>query len=208
MTGAGLERVGVFGGTFDPIHIGHLIAAEEARAVCGLSRVVFLPAASPPHKQGQPVTPAEHRLTMTELAIASHPRFSCSAIEMERAGPSYTVDTLAQLRALWGDAVDIVFIIGLDSLVDLPTWREPQRVVELARLAVVDREPFEVDMAALAAKVPAISERVTFIPIPLIAIAASDLRERVRTGRSIKYQVTEAVEGYIYAQGLYGANGR
>ncbi|MFN8499522.1 MAG: nicotinate-nucleotide adenylyltransferase [Anaerolineae bacterium] len=199
------ERVGVFGGTFDPIHIGHLIAAEEARVACGLSRVVFLPAASPPHKQGRPITPAAHRLTMTELAIASHPKFSCSAIEMEREGPSYTVDTLAQLRALWGDAVDIVFIVGLDSLVDLPKWREPQRIIQLARLAVVDREPFEVDMAALEAKVPGLSGRVAFVPIPLMAIAASDLRERVRTGRSIKYQAPEAVEGYIYAQGLYTA---
>ncbi|MFN8472473.1 MAG: nicotinate-nucleotide adenylyltransferase [Anaerolineae bacterium] len=201
----GTERVGVFGGTFDPIHIGHLIAAEEARIVCGLSRVVFMPAASPPHKQGRPITPAEHRLTMTELAIASHSRFSCSAMEMERAGPSYTVDTLAQLRARWGEAVDIVFIIGLDSLLALPTWREPQRIIEMARLAVVDREPFEVDMAALEAKVPGLAQRVDFIPIPLIAIAASELRERVRSGRSIKYQVPEAVEGYIYAQGLYAA---
>ncbi len=197
------ERIGVFGGTFDPIHMGHLIAAEEARVACSLSRVLFLPAASPPHKQGRRITPAEHRLTMTELAIASHAKFSCSAMEMERVGPSYTVDTLAQLRALWGEEVDIVFIVGLDSLRDLPTWREPRRIIELARLAVVDREPFEVDMAALEQQVPGVSQRVQFVPIPLIAISATDLRERVRTGRSIRYQVPDAVEGYIYAHALY-----
>ncbi len=197
------ERIGVFGGTFDPIHVGHLIAAEEARVACGLSHVVFLPAASPPHKQGRRVSAAAHRLTMTELAIASNGRFSCSAMEMERPGPSYTVDTLAQLRALWGDAVDIVFIVGLDSLRDLPTWREPGRIIELARLAVVDREPFAVDMAVLEQKVPGVTRRVEFVPIPIIAISASDLRERVRTGCSIRYQVPEAVEGYIYAQALY-----
>lgn len=196
-------KVGVMGGTFDPIHYGHLVAAEEVCHQLGLARVVFVPAGQPPHKQGQEITPALHRLAMVELAIASNPRFTVSRVDIDRPGPSYTVDTLRLLHEEWGSQVDIHFIMGLDSLADLLSWHQPERLIQLCRLTVVDRPRYEVDMEALEAALPGIKDRVEFLHIPGMNISSTDLQRRVREGWPIKYQVPPAVEAYIYEHGLY-----
>ena len=198
------QRVGVFGGTFDPIHYGHLVAAEEVRHVCRLNKVVFMPAGTPPHKMGQTVSLAEHRLIMVDIAVRSNPYFECSDIDIRREGPSYTVNLLEHLHQQWPDT-DLYFIMGRDSLANLPTWYQPHRLGALARLVVVDRPRYEVDLAQLEAAVPGLGDALQFVPIPGIAFASSDIQRRVRDSRPIKYQLPEAVEAYIYAQGLYTA---
>ena len=196
------QRVGVFGGTSDPIHYGHLVAAEEVRYQCHLDKVAFMPAGTPPHKLGQTISPAEHRLMMVDIAVRSNPYFECSDIDIRREGPSYTVHLLEHLRGEWPDT-DLYFIMGRDSLANLPTWYQPRRLGALARLVVVDRPRYEVDLAQLEAAVPGLGDALQFVPIPGIAFASSDIQRRVREGRPIKYQLPEAVEAYIYAQGLY-----
>lgn len=197
------RKIGVLGGTFDPIHHGHLAAAEEARVKLGLDKVLFVVASIPPHKQNEPVTPAPHRLAMVELALASNPYFEISRIDMERPGPSYTVDTVSLLQKELGTEVEIYFIMGLDSLWQLPTWKDPQRLIQLSRLVAVNRPGYEVDLGELEEKVPGISQRTQIMATPEVDVSASDLQERVRDGLPIKYQVPPAVEEYIYAHNLY-----
>ena len=200
-------RIGVIGGTFDPLHYGHLVAAQEVCYQLDLARVVFVPTGQPPHKQDQVITPAHHRLAMVELAIVSNPCFTVSRVEVDRPGPSYTVDTLRLLRQEWGPEAEIYFIMGLDSLADLLGWYQPERLIQLCRLAVVDRPLYHVDVEALEAALPGISQRIQFVRIPPIGISSSDLERRVREGRPIKYQVPPAVEEYIYKHGLYRRKG-
>ena len=196
-------RIGVFGGTFDPIHMGHLVAAEESWAQLELERVVFVPAGLPPHKLDEVITPAEHRLAMVELAIASNPHFTLSRVDIDRFGPCYTVDTIEILRAKWGPEAEIYFIMGSDSLGEILTWHKPERLIRLCRLAVVKRPSYEVDMEELERCLPGITMRVKFINSPTLNISSTDIRRRVREGLPIKYQVPEAVERYIYEHGLY-----
>lgn len=197
-------RLGVMGGTFDPIHVGHLVAAEEVRSALELDRVLFVPAGYPPHKEVVDVSPAVHRVRMVELAIASNPSFEMSLLEVERGGKSYTADTLGALKREWGPDVELFFIIGMDSLSELMTWRQPETIIALSRLAVVNRPPHQgVDPGMLEEGIPGISDRVDMVPIPGIDIASTDLRGRVREGRSIKYQVLEPVERYILDNRLY-----
>jgi len=198
-----LQRIGVIGGTFDPIHYGHLAAAEEARVRMNLERVLFVVAGVPPHKLDEEVTPVEHRLAIVSLAIASNPHFEISRVDVDRPGPSYTVDTISILRKQWGQETEVYFIMGLDSLVELPTWHHPQRLIQLCRLLAVKRPGFETDMAELEASVPGISSRVEIIDMPEVDISSSDLQQRVRDGLPIKYQVPEEVERYIMEHGLY-----
>ncbi len=205
-------RVGIFGGTFDPIHLGHLIMAQEVWAHLALDRVLFVPAGVPPHKQGHVITPAEHRRRMIELAIADDPRFGISTIELERAGPSYTVETLATLRAEMGDEAGIFFALGGDMLYDIVKWKDPAGIVRLATgIAALARPewPFGPDeIAALDAAVPGLGQAVTPVPAPLIAISASAIRARLARGMPIRYLTPQAVEAYIRAQGLYGERAR
>ncbi len=196
-------RIGVMGGTFDPPHIGHLVAAEEARVRLRLERVLFVPAGIPPHKLDEPVTPVEHRLEMVTRAVASNPYFTVSRVDVDRPGPSYTVDTLRLLRGEWGDDVELYFIMGIDSLADLPNWHEPQRIIELCRLAVVDRPGYDAHIESLERILPGLSRRVEFVPMPQLEISSTDLAERVRQGLPIRYQVPPAVEAYIYTHRLY-----
>jgi len=196
-------RVGVFGGTFDPIHIGHLVAAEETRVQLKLERVVFVPAGLPPHKLANHISPVEHRLAMVQLAIASNPYFTVSRVDIDRFGPCYTVETMELLRDEWGPGVELYFIMGSDSLADILTWYKPERLIRLCRLAVVKRPGYDVDIRELDRLLPGIASRVQFINSPLIDVASCDIRRRVREGLSIKYQVPEAVERYIYEHGLY-----
>ncbi len=197
-------RVGVLGGTFDPIHIGHLIAAEEARSSLDLDRVLFAPAAYPPHKDAAAVTEAFHRVNMVAEAIASNPFFELSRVDLDRPGRSYTVETLQLLKRQLGPEVELFFIVGMDSLAELTTWHDPAGIIALCRLAVVNRPPYpEVDVTALERMLPGISKRVEMVRIPGIYVASSDLQMRVARGLTIKYQVPEGVERYIREHGLY-----
>jgi nicotinate-nucleotide adenylyltransferase len=196
-------RIGVFGGTFDPIHIGHLVSAEEVRVELGLERVVFVPARLPPHKLDHVVSLAEHRLAMVELAIASNPHFAVSKVDIDRSGPSYTVDTIELLRDEWGSGVEIYFIMGSDSLLDILTWHNPQRLIRLCHFAVVSRPGYQVDPDELDDLLSGMASRVQMLNAPELAISSTDIQRRVREGLSIKYQVPEAVEEYIYWHKLY-----
>jgi len=196
-------RIGVLGGTFDPIHIGHLVAAEEVRVQLGLDRVIFVPAGLPPHKLSNKLSPVEHRLAMVELAIASNPYFTVSRVDIDRFGPCYTVDTIQLLRDELGPDVELYFIMGSDSLADILTWHKPERLIRLCRLAVVERPGYRVDMEELEHLLPGITSRVHFVNSPQLDISSTDIQRRVREGLPIKYQVPEAVEKYIYEHGLY-----
>ncbi|MFQ5886297.1 MAG: nicotinate-nucleotide adenylyltransferase [Anaerolineae bacterium] len=197
----GVGRIGVLGGTFDPIHYGHLAAAEEARAKLNLHEVIFVVAGVPPHKLDEEITPAEDRYAMVELAIASNPHFSVSRIDLDRPGPSYTVDTIALLRQKWTE--EIYFIMGVDSLMEIDTWHQPQRLIQLCRLVAVERPGFVPDMERLEAAVPGITARMEIIDMPQMEISSTDLQRRVREGLPIKYQLPPQVEKYIYQHRLY-----
>jgi nicotinate-nucleotide adenylyltransferase len=196
-------RLGLFGGTFDPIHLGHLILAEQCREACTLDRVWFVVAGAPPHKLGDR-TAVTHRLEMVRIAIAGHASFAVSEIETNRPGPHYSVETLdAVRRDRPGD--DLFFLIGADSLADLPGWREPARIAQLASIVVVNRPGLEeVDPARLPDFGPD-AHRLMSVTIPPIGIASTDLRRRLAEGRSIRYMVPRGVGAYIDAQKLYRA---
>ncbi len=198
--------LGIFGGTFDPIHLAHLAVAEAARDALGLERVLFIPVHEPPHKRGQQVTDAVHRLAMVELAIAGNPAFGTSRIEIDRPGPSYTADTLESLAA---ENPDLTLIVSVEAFVGLPTWHEPRRVLELARLAVAPRDGYpDADTGFLAEHFPETPARVVFLDGPRLRLSASELRTRAATGRSLRYLVPDAVAGYIGDHGLYRADRR
>ncbi len=204
---ASLRRVGLLGGTFDPIHYGHLVIAEEVRTVLHLAEMVFAPAGHPPHKPGRIVTEAQHRLAMLELAIASNPHFTISLVDLERPGPSYTVETLQVLRQQWGAQTAIYFVIGGDSLEDLLAWYDPAGILQqLTALVAVQRPGYEEAAGyrdTLEARLPGIKQRLIMVQAPQLDISATDLRRRVAEGRPIKYQTPEAVERYIIEYGLY-----
>ncbi len=195
-------RIGAFGGTFDPIHIGHLIVAAELQHALDLDRVLFLPAGDPPHKAEQRITPALHRLEMLRLATADEAAFEASTLDLSRSRPSYTVDLLARLHEAIGPA-QLVFLMGEDSLRDLPTWHQPGRIARLAELGVARRPGVEVSMEALIAAVPEVSGRVHLVQVPEIGISSRDIRRRVAAGAPIAFQVHQAVEAYIEREGLY-----
>lgn len=197
------RRLGILGGTFDPIHHGHLVAAQEALYRLELERVLFVPAGSPPHKPALPISPAVHRVQMVELAIAGRPDFARSRVDVDRPGPHYTVDALALLREQWGPEALFFFIVGTDSLAELPAWHRPDRLVTMAELAVVERPGVAVDLAELERHLPGLAAHLHWVPMPGLEISSSDLRARVRAGRPISYLLPAAVEQYIREQRLY-----
>jgi nicotinate-nucleotide adenylyltransferase len=194
-------RLGIFGGSFDPIHLGHLILAELCREACRLDRVWLVVAGEPPHKPRKR-TAVEHRLEMTRLAVAGHSAFEVSELEAHRPGPHYSVDTLQTVRDQRPQD-ELFFLIGADSLADLPTWREPQRVLQLATLVVANRPGTEPSTLPSSFTPPPDAPAIQTVTIPPIGISSSELRRRVAEGASIRYQVPRAVEVYIEAQGLY-----
>lgn len=199
-------NIGVLGGTFDPVHIGHLVLAEEVRARLGLAEVLFVPAGRPYLKEDTSISAAKHRLQMVRLAITDKSYFKLSTMEIERAGPSYTVDTIAELKSQLSDGDELFFILGWDNLEDLPQWREPRRLISICRLVAVPRVGYPLpDLNSLEKTVPGLSERVVMLDKPEIDISASVIRERVARGLSIEHLVPEAVEKYIGEQGLYSA---
>jgi len=194
--------VGIFGGTFDPIHHGHLAIAEEAREALGLEVVRFVPAAVSPFKPDRAVTDAGHRLAMVEAAIAGNPAFEASRVELDRPGPSYTVETL-EAGAAAGDT-DAWLIVSSEALAGFPRWREPDRILELARMAVVPRGGFEpLGEAWVGSEFPGREDRFAFLPGPLLPISGSVVRRRAAAGRSVRYLVPEAVAAYIARNRLY-----
>lgn len=203
----GPARIGLIGGTFDPIHYGHLVIAEEVRAALDLSIMIFIPAGQPPHKQGRPTTAADHRLAMLQLAIASNPSFTFSRVEMDRSGPSYLVDTLRILREQRGPEAELFFLLGWDSLLDLHKWYDAEGILaQLTRLVAVGRPGFTEETEeykGLETKLPGLTHRLLLVPAPQLEISSTDLRHRIAEGRPIKYQVPEAVERYIIEHNLY-----
>ena len=203
-------NIGVLGGTFDPIHIGHLIVAEEARIKLGLKEVLFVPAGQPWLKVDRAITSAVHRVEMVRLAIASNPYFRLCTLEVERPGPSYTVDTLIVLREQLGSKANLFFILGRDALAELPLWKEPQRLIQLCSLVVAPRlvlsegeGPGSKDLGRLEKELPGLQDKVIQLDMPVIGISSSAIRQRLAQGLPIRYLVPPEVENYITEQRLY-----
>lgn len=199
-----MKNIGVFGGTFDPIHLGHLIIAEEVRFQLSFDYILFVPAGQPWLKVNRVITPAAHRLAMLKLAIASNPDFQLSTVEIDRPGPSYTVDTIRILQLQLGKEAKLYFILGWDSLGDLPQWREPTELVKLCSLVAIPRLGcLRPDLDFLDKVIPGVASKTIFVDIPFIGISSSEIRKRIAAGQSIRYLVPEGVERYIREHRLY-----
>jgi nicotinate-nucleotide adenylyltransferase len=199
-----MSRIGLLGGTFDPVHFGHLILAETARDTLRLDKVFFVPAADPPHKMGDVIARSDNRLAMLRMAIADNDAFAISLIDVTRKGPDYTADMLEIARKkLLQPGDDLWFLMGLDSMIDFPNWHEPERIRQLARLAAATRPGFDIDWTPLEKALPGISHEVTLLPMPGVDIASNNIRRRILHGSSIRYLVPECVRKYIFEQGLY-----
>jgi len=197
------ERVGVFGGTFDPPHLGHLILAAEARAKLALDRLLWVLTPIPPHKLDQDISPLEHRLAMVALAIQDSPEFELSRVEIDRPGPHYTVDTLGLLTEEHPSA-DLVLLIGGDSLDDLPDWHQPaELVVACAEIGVIRRPGESPDLSELERQIPGLQAKVRFVDAPLLEIASRQIRRRVREKRPFRYYLSPPVYEYILKHRLY-----
>jgi nicotinate-nucleotide adenylyltransferase len=191
------RRIGVVGGTFDPIHHGHLVAASEVADRFALDEVIFVPTGQPWQKGDVEVSPAEDRYLMTVIATASNPRFHVSRVDIEREGPTYTVDTLRDLRKVYGDAAEMYFITGADALEKILSWKDADQVFELAHFIGVTRPGFELSDAHLPAKA------ATLVEVPAMAISSTDCRERVASGKPVWYLVPDGVVQYIAKRHLY-----
>jgi nicotinate-nucleotide adenylyltransferase len=197
LAAAGEGRVAIFGGTFDPVHVGHLILAERVRDTLSIERLFFVPCGRPPHKESGDISPGAERLAMLELAVADHPGFAVSDIELAQAGASYTIHTVRRMRE--AGAREVVLVIGADSLADLPGWYEPEALLTESRIVVVARPEVDLEQVPRPTR-----ERVRFVDCPLIEVSSTDIRARVHAGRSIRYLVPEPVREYIARQRLYG----
>ena len=199
-----MKRLGIMGGTFDPIHYGHLLMAEEARTAFALDRVLFVPNGRPAHKKIYAVSSPEDRYAMTLLATASNPDFSCSRLELDRPGLSYTIDTLRAVRQMYPELEALYFITGADAVLEILTWHEYDKLASECRFIAVTRPGFMLERLAEVVD-KAFLDRVSFLPIPALEISSTDLRRRVRERRGLKYLTPEPVEAYIREQGLYQA---
>ena len=195
----------MFGGTFDPIHTGHLIVAEDARVALELDSVLFIPAGQPWFKSYRQITESHHRLAMVRLAVEDNPHFAVSDIEVKRSGPSYSVDTLAELCCMYRDA-EFVVILGIDALREIDRWHQPRRVFELASVVGMARPGTSLDISVLNAAIPGASTRMRLLDSALIDISGTDIRQRAAVGRSIRYRVPAAVERYISENRLYASD--
>lgn len=196
------RKIGIMGGTFDPIHYGHLLAADEAHAAFGLSEVVFIPSGHPPHKADKKLTAPEDRYIMTELATVVCPYFSVLRVETDRQGVSYTIDTLRALRTMPEYAgAHFYFITGLDAVLDIVSWKNPEEIMTMCRFVAVSRYGYtHKKMEELPDR---LRKKIIPLEIPLLAISSTELRERVRTGRSIRFMVPPTVEQFIRKKSLY-----
>jgi nicotinate-nucleotide adenylyltransferase len=196
------DRIGIFGGTFDPLHHGHLIIAGELKFRLGLDRVLFLPAGRPPHKTDREITADHERLHMLESVLSSDPAFGISYIDIENQGPSYTAESMRRHQERFPDA-ELVFLMGQDSFRDLPYWHKPGEIAQLVRIGVALRPGVVVDVEYVYQRVPELEGRVDFVNVPLIQIASSEIRRRVRNDEPIRYHVPPIVEEYIRKRELY-----
>ncbi|GAB4274989.1 MAG: nicotinate-nucleotide adenylyltransferase [Coriobacteriia bacterium] len=196
------------GGTFDPVHYGHLVTAEEALVQFNLDKVVFMPTGQPVSKGRDDVSPAEQRYLMTVLATASNPDFEVSRMEIDRQGPTYTVDTLAGYRAMIGDEADLFFITGADAVWEILQWKDPERVVEMCRLIAATRPGYDLGPFMSSKVGRAFADRIDFMEVPALAISSTDIRERVRQSRPIRYLLPESVATFISKAGLYREGAR
>jgi len=195
--------IGLFGGTFDPPHVGHLILAAEARSQLGLDQLLWILTPNPPHKKIQPITPLEHRLAMVRLALVDAPTFELSTVDMDRPGPHYALDTVNIISDQYPGA-DLVYLMGGDSLRDLPTWHRHKELVAVLRLIGVMRRPGDsIDLPALEIKIPGITAKVRFMDAPLLDIAAHEIRLRAAEGRPFRYYLPPVVYDYIEEHDLY-----
>ncbi|HBG13832.1 MAG TPA: nicotinic acid mononucleotide adenylyltransferase [Synergistaceae bacterium] len=200
------RKIGVMGGTFDPIHFGHLVAGEEACFSLGLTEVVFVPTGDPFHKAGRTISSAEHRYTMTMLATLDNPHFRISRVEIDRETPSHTVDTLREMRHWYpAGSVEFYFITGLDAVLDIMAWKEPLEIPELCKIVAVSRPGFNPKGLDDLAEI--IRENLIHLEIPLLAISSTEIRQRVSNGQSIRYLAPWLVEQYIYKNAMYFRNG-
>lgn len=197
-----LERIGIFGGTFDPPHYAHLILAERTLDALSLDKVFWVPAGDPPHKRFETLTASKKRIEMIELTIQNHAGFELSTVDIDRAGPHYTVDMVRLFQGEHPGAV-IYFLMGGDSLSDLEQWHLPGELIELAQLVVMERPSIQFDIASLEANIPGLSERVEILDAPLVEIASTDIRAMRKAGKSIRYLLPEPVYDYIHEHQLY-----
>ena len=197
-------RVGIVGGTFDPIHLGHLIIAEEVRERLGLEEVLFIPTGQPWMKAGKPLSPPHHRFNMVRLAIASNPFFRASSLEIDRPGHTYTVDTLEELHRQACGKDDFYFILGIDSLREFHSWKEPAKILELCTLVAAPRPDYQDrDLSFLNAIHPSASQKAMLLEGPMVDISGTEIRRRAALGLSVCYQMPEEVERYMYRYRLY-----
>ena len=194
------RKIGVMGGTFDPIHLGHLMIAEAVWNEYRLDKILFIPSANPPHKDNV-LTSAKHRFNMTLLATCSNPHFEVSSIEMERTGPSYTVDTIKELRRLYGESTELYFIIGADSIKELPTWHNIDELLTLCHFVATRRPGYAPDLTVIEQRYK--DADIHILETPELEISSTDIRRRIKKGYSIQYITTEQVEQYIRKEGLY-----
>jgi len=195
------NRLGVMGGTFDPIHYGHLVTAEEALQQFGLDGVIFVPTGRPWMKEHEVVSPAEDRYLMTVIATASNPLFRVSRMEVDRDGPTYTVDTLRGMKAELGTETDLYFVTGADAVVEIFQWKDPGELFELAHFIAATRPGY--DIAGFSAHAPSKHPGITVMNVPALAISSTDIRARIAASRPIRYLVPEGVKSYIEKAGLY-----
>lgn len=202
-----IHRLGIMGGTFNPIHYGHLVTAEEAYSQFELDKVMFMPSGQPPHKEPGEALPAEDRYLMTVIATASNPHFTMSRLEVDRRGPSYTIDTLMVLHQIYPLA-EIFFITGADAILEILTWKDPQKLAKYCSFIAATRpgyslRKFQVALHVEKNQLNKFKPKIHFMEVPILAISSTDIRSRVREGRSIKYLLPDGVANYIYERGFY-----
>ena len=195
------RRLGIMGGTFDPIHYGHLVTAEEAVWQFDLDQVLFVPTGQPWMKHDSGVSPPEDRYLMTVIAIASNPRFLVSRIEIDREGPSYTIDTLRELRERYGEETELFFVTGGDAILEILHWKDAEQTLALARFIAATRPGY--DLGRFEREGADRHDRITVMDVPALAISSTDIRQRVAKGSPIRYLVPEGVKAYIDKAGLY-----
>ncbi len=198
-----MQRIGIMGGTFDPIHYGHLVTAEQARFTFGLDRVVFVPTGRPPHKQEKDVSEAEHRLTMTRLATQSNVHFGVSSIEVDRPGPTYAIDTVREFKQLYPPGTDLLFITGADAVLQMTGWKDYDVLMQLCEFVAATRPGYVLEHERIAQMFGPNASKINFFEVPALAISSTDIRARVRSGRPVRYLLPDVVIDYIFASKLY-----
>lgn len=197
-----IKKLGIFGGTFNPPHLGHLILAETAAEDLKLDHILFVPAGQPPHKTNRPLAPAAHRLEMVKLATASNPHFEVSTVDMDRPGPHYAVDMMRIFQKQYPHS-EFYFLMGSDSLRDLLSWHTPQELIAITNLVVMQRPAIYPDLAMLTKRLPSLLEKVYFLNAPEIEISSTVIVERLKKKRSVRYQVLDSVLSYLMEHRLY-----